>query len=285
MTTKLRPPREEDLALVVRLLSQHSPEPIDEKTVRRSWASPGVDLELDARLEDDAYALVESLGDERVWIDFRGRATLGLLDWAEARASEKGSRLFAGAWASNEALLADLERNGFRLVRHSHRMEIDLTAPASGPVWPAGIELRSFCSGDERTLYELHQETFRDSWEPIEMPYDGWSHQLLQPSVFVPDLWFLAVAGGEAAGFAICHPHPGDPALGWVRILGVRRSVRRRGVGRALLLHAFAEFRGRGLGRAGLGVDAESPTGADRLYEQAGMHVSARFDIYEKQLT
>jgi hypothetical protein len=34
--------------------------------------------------------------------------------------------------------------------------------------------------------------------------------------------------------------------------------------------------------RAGLGVDAESPTGAHRLYESAGMHVSARFEIYEK---
>jgi len=34
--------------------------------------------------------------------------------------------------------------------------------------------------------------------------------------------------------------------------------------------------------RAGLGVDAESPTGANRLYESAGMHVSARFEIYEK---
>lgn len=31
-----------------------------------------------------------------------------------------------------------------------------------------------------------------------------------------------------------------------------------------------------------LGVDAESLTGANRLYEQAGMRVAARFDIYEK---
>jgi len=49
-----------------------------------------------------------------------------------------------------------------------------------------------------------------------------------------------------------------------------------------LLLHAFAEFRHRGLKGAVLGVDAESNTGANRLYEQAGMHVAARFDIYEK---
>jgi ribosomal protein S18 acetylase RimI-like enzyme len=64
--------------------------------------------------------------------------------------------------------------------------------------------------------------------------------------------------------------------------LGVLRPWRRRGLGRALLLQAFAAFRERGLGRAGLGVDAESLTGAHRLYESAGMRVSTRFDILEK---
>jgi ribosomal protein S18 acetylase RimI-like enzyme len=78
------------------------------------------------------------------------------------------------------------------------------------------------------------------------------------------------------------HPHPGDGELGWIGVLGVRRSARTRGIGRALLLHAFAEFRDRGMTRAGLGVDAESLTGANKLYEQVGMCVSARFDIYEK---
>jgi ribosomal protein S18 acetylase RimI-like enzyme len=70
-----------------------------------------------------------------------------------------------------------------------------------------------------------------------------------------------------------------------VRLLGVRRPWRRRGLGRALLLHAFGEFRRRGFSRSALGVDAESLTGANRLYERAGMHVAARFDIYEKVLT
>jgi mycothiol synthase len=48
-------------------------------------------------------------------------------------------------------------------------------------------------------------------------------------------------------------------------------------------LRAFAAFRERGFARAGLGVDAESVTGANRPYEQAGMRVIARFDVYEKR--
>ena len=284
MTSALRPPRDDDAPEVARLMSEHWPDPIDEQSVIRVWTSPSVDRERDARLEPECYAILEGLDDVRVWLDVRGIPSDALFDWAEARAAEKGRRVFVGAWSDNEALLAAYEQRGFRLVRHSLRMAIDLSESPPGPIWPEGIEMRAFHPGDERAFYETHQETFQDSWEPVEEKYEDWTHWLLQPPAFVPDLWFLARAGDDPAGFAICHPHPGNPELGWVRILGVRRSWRRRGLGRALLLHAFAEFRRRGLSRAGLGVDAESLTGAHKLYESAGMRVAARYDIYEKEL-
>jgi hypothetical protein len=63
-TSMRRPPREEDLPRLVPLLSRDPPEPVDEDSVRRSWASPGAELELDARIDGDAYALVESLDAE-----------------------------------------------------------------------------------------------------------------------------------------------------------------------------------------------------------------------------
>jgi GNAT superfamily N-acetyltransferase len=282
MTALLRVLAEGDIAEVVRRMSEDWPEPADEDLVRRIRSSPSFDLEKDARLDETSYADIESQGEGRVWIDLRGRPSAEIVDWAEARAREKGRRLFAGGWSSNEPLLEALERRGFRLVRHAHRMKVDLVDPTPMPVWPKGVEVQSFRPGDERAFYEAHQETFADSWEPIEEPYDEWAHWLLKPPAFVPELWFLAVEGSEPAGFAICHPHAGDAECGWVRILGVRRQWRRRGLGRALLLHSFAEFRRLGLRRAGLGVDAESLTGANRLYEQAGMHVAARFAIYEK---
>ena len=76
----------------------------------------------------------------------------------------------------------------------------------------------------------------------------------------------------------------GDPAFGWVGVLGVRKAWRKRGLGRALLLHSFGDFRDRGAARVGLGVDAENTTGAVRLYESAGMHVVRRMDTYERPL-
>ena len=77
------------------------------------------------------------------------------------------------------------------------------------------------------------------------------------------------------------------PTAGTVTFFGrdVTRMAehRRTGLGTALLTHAFAEFQRRGRLRAGLGVDAESTTGAVRLYERAGMSVQWRWDIWERE--
>jgi mycothiol synthase len=285
MSTALRAPSEEDVPHVVELMSERWPDPIDEETVRLMLSSPNVDRQHDARLGPDCYAFLESLGEGRVWVDLRGRPTAALLDWAESRATEKGRRAFAGAWSNNEELAAALRERGFRAVRRSYRMAIDLAEAPPAPLLPAGVTIRSFEPGDERTFYELHEETFEDTWEHVSFPYEEWADRLLNPPRFVPDLWFLAVRDGEPAGFAICYPHTGNPELGWVGMLGVGRAFRRLGLGRALLTRAFAAFRERGLVRAGLGVDADSLTGAHRLYERAGMHVTARFDIYAKELS
>ena len=282
MTGGFRPPTEDDVDFIVRLMGEYAPEPMEPEFVRRDWTSPVIDVEKDARIEADAYCLVEDLTEGRAWMDVHGRPSAALLDWAEARAVELGSRLFSGAWSGNAALLATLEARGFGVVRHSHRMEIDFAQPIPGAVWPEGTTVRPFRPGDEQAFYEIHQETFEDTWEPIRETYEEWAHWLMQPPEFAPDLWFLAEAGDEPAGLAICHQHTTRPELGWVRILGVRRPWRRQGLARALLLHAFGEFAARGLRGAGLGVDATSVTGANKLYEQAGMRVAARFDIYEK---
>jgi len=55
-------------------------------------------------------------------------------------------------------------------------------------------------------------------------------------------------------------------------------------LGLALLHHAFTEFWRRGERAVALGVDAENPTGATRLYERAGMHMLFDAVVYEKQL-
>jgi ribosomal protein S18 acetylase RimI-like enzyme len=160
-------------------------------------------------------------------------------------------------------------------------MAIDLDGSQSEPVWPEGIEVHTFRRDQARAVYAAHQESFADSWEHTDDPYDEWEHWSFGRDDFDPTLWFLAAEGDEVAGIALCRPHDTRRDAGWISILGVRRPWRRRGLGRALLLHSFAEFARRGCTRVELGVDAESLTGANRLYESAGMRVIRRFDIYE----
>jgi ribosomal protein S18 acetylase RimI-like enzyme len=278
----LRAPTDDDVAEVVRLMSEHSPEPADEDFVRSRWSSPTFELERDARIEAGAYADVHALGNERVWIDVRGSPSPTLLDWAETRAQELGRRLFAGAWETNETLRSELDRRGFRVVRYSYRMRSELDETTPEPTWPDGIHVRRLRPGDERTFYEVQQEVFADTWEPVEETFEEWSHHLMNSSWFDPQLWFLALEDSDPAGLAICRVHQGESDLGWVQILGVRRPWRGRGLGRALLLSAFVEFRRRDLRFAGLGVDAESPTGAVQLYESVAMGVVGRFELREK---
>jgi ribosomal protein S18 acetylase RimI-like enzyme len=281
--TALRAPTEADVPEVARIMSEHWPEPVDEDLVRVKWSSPSFDLERDARLESEAYGDVHLLGNDRAWIDLRGRPSRELLDWAEARAFEMASRSLAGSWMSDASVRAELDRRGFRVVRYGTRMRRELGDAIPDTVWPTGVRVRSFREGDERVFYELHQETFADTWEPVVETFADWVHDLTTSLSFDPRLWFLASDGdSESAGFAICKVHPGEADLGWVQLLGVRRQWRGRGLARALLLHSFREFRLRGLHRAGLGVDAESTTGAVQLYESAGMTEVARFEIREK---
>lgn len=64
----------------------------------------------------------------------------------------------------------------------------------------------------------------------------------------------------------------------------MHREWRRRGVGLALLRHAFGAFYRCGAQVVGLSVDAESLTGTPRLFERAGMQVKRSYILYQKEL-
>jgi mycothiol synthase len=260
----------------------------------RQWlTAPTVDLEEDIRLAFDGDRLVGYVDIDRVegtpvrwWSDVKVHppeyvpdVVPVLVDWVEQRAVAGIVRIWSAAVAT--AMRDALESLGYRRTRSSFRMEIPLAGAVEQPRFPEGVTVRTLREGEERDVHAVHQETFADSWEHTEEPFDEWEHWLLRTESFDPSLWFLAWAGDELAGIAVCRDRGG---VGWIAVLGVRSRWRRRGLGRALLLYAFGEFKRRGYKRAGLGVDAESLTGANRLYESAGMKVVRQLDFFEKTL-
>jgi mycothiol synthase len=305
VTVELRAPTLDDLEQLTDLINRDGQElhGMEEESIEsmRLWLTgPALDPATDIRVAVvdgtfRGYVDLDPDPEPTYWADLRvplsedDDVRSSLMDWAEHRADERangraGARLRFFASSIDEPMKTMLSTRGYRRIRNFYRMRIELTDDVAEPVWPSGVSVRAATPDDAEAAYEAHQESFEDSWEHNRMPLDEWRHWLT-PADFDPTLWFLAEEGPEAAAVAICCEHEAEAGLGWVRVLGVRRPWRRRGLGRAMLLHAFGEFRRRGFHAAALGVDATSLTGANRLYESVGMTVVRRSHVYEQELS
>jgi len=266
----------------------------------RDWFAMSEPVLLVAERPDGAlvgYAdMVDAaLEHQRYWIDVRvpPAADANEINAELLRAMEERAAGEAVPGATVRVFVAEpdgrarrsAEDAGYEVFRHSFRMEIDFDGDLPAAEWPEGISVRTFVRDeDDHRVWEAHQDAFEDGFEHSTWPYESWREWAFSES-FDPSLWFLAEDGAEIVGVCLCKAQAGaNGELGWVHVLGVRRPWRRRGIARALLLHAFAEFRSRGRSGAGLGVDGLNPTGAVRLYEGAGMRVARRVDQYKKPL-
>jgi mycothiol synthase len=183
--------------------------------------------------------------------------------------------------SANEAARRLLENSGYSQVRGIYVMETTLDDPPTLPRWPADISVRTFVPGrDERAVYEAVEDAFRDLWGRPRNPFERFVRETKNEN-FDPSLWFLALQGDEIAGLVLCKTLAGE---GWIDVVGVRRPWRNRGLGLALLRHAFTEYQRRNIRRVSLSVDAESITGAPRLYGRAGMRVRESYIIHLKEL-
>jgi mycothiol synthase len=191
-------------------------------------------------------------------------------------------------WDGDTALARVFGEENFEVSRYFWRMLIEFDGQPPAPEFPEGVIIRPFRLGqDEKLVWETRNEGFSDMWNYEPPTLEEFTHSNITGNeYFTPDLWFIAEENGEVAGILMGYPRTtDDEGMGWVRSLTVRRPWRKRGLGMALLLHAFNEFYGRGNPRAGLSVDSTSLTGANRLYERAGMHVARRATFYRKQFS
>jgi mycothiol synthase len=183
-----------------------------------------------------------------------------------------------------------LEAYDMTKIRQFWLMQIDLDGRLEAPDLPEGVTIRTIRYPEENhELYRITDEAFRDHYGHVADPemqnYESWAYFRFTHVDFDPSLWFVAEVDGQVAGFAWCHTRmPEDPMLGWVDTLGVLPTFRRRGIATVLLRHAFRELRARGMHKAGLGVDATNITGANRVYERAGMRCVEKWDTYAKLL-
>lgn len=195
-----------------------------------------------------------------------------------------------GTVSTHEPAKELLTDYGMNLIRSFWTMLIDLDEQPDFPTLPNHITVKTFTeTQDLLQVVRAVNEAFKDHWgfvaQPEEETLKDWAEWIEKDPKHDPTLWFLAMDGDEIAGVSLCRLEAwNDPSWGWVDELGVRRDWRRQGVALALLQHSFAELYKRGKKHVGLGVDADSLTGATRLYEKAGMRIYREFHDYEKVL-
>ena len=289
-----RPLRQEDAAAAAALLDEDEVAAgyrsrLGEEDVVDMWAH--TDLDHDSWLfEEDGQIAAAGGGQLHAGTYFargcvrpgkkgRGLGSL-LLDISEDRARTHGvTTLYQVALGADCAAEELLRSRGYRDARRHYEMTIELASEPPQPTLPPGCSIDTFRESDAHAWYAAMNEIFADEWSFELEPFEEWWQR---HSADDHSLWFFVRANGEIAGLA--NGEAGRRGGGLVNWLGVRKQWRNQGLGRALLLHLLRELRRRGAVRAGLGVDAENPTGATRLYESAGMHVEAEHATFMKEL-
>ena len=293
-----RPATREDAAAVATLVAADEavllgrPSRVGEIDLLDWWNR--TDLESDSWLLEEDGKLVgagwsEARDELGMFVGIVARDTKGrglgaaLADLGESRVrAAVAARVQTWTLAPDSAAAELFRRRGYREVRRFYGMAIELAGPPPAPVLPEGLTLDVFRSADGRAFHAALDEAFEDHWEHHPIPYEQWWEEKQRAPGFDPTLWFVVRDGNELA--ATVRNDPDREGGGYVGALGVRRRWRGRGLGRALLLQTFGEFHRRGVSRVTLGVDAESPTGATRLYESVGMTVESETVVFEKAL-
>jgi len=313
----LRPPTLEDIPATVAMLNECWLESVGttsftNEQLHAIWHLPDFDFPHNVRLAVDSdgqilgYCIIFCRAPflnnylmPRTHPAYRNRGIgTALTAWGEARSNENlalappDARVIVGCsnFGTHVAGAQLLVDRGYHLVRSGYEMKIEMASAPPAPQWPANITVRGMQPDhEEEAVYRAIEETFRDHWGHVERPFaEGfaeWLHLNRSVPVYDPAFFFVAWDGAEIAGVALCFTQDTDyPDMAWIQSLGVRRPWRRQGLALALLHHIFGEAYRRGIPKVGLGVDAESLTGATWLYEKAGMHIFRQWDTYEKEL-
>jgi mycothiol synthase len=280
----VRPARTEDTEAAFRLLAEWQEASYGEVEIgREMFASmlAGADASFVAETAD---GIVGSSTLDGNWIDLgvsfaarrRGIGT-ALLHEAERAATD--DLLLLTCLAADPTSAPFATANGYAKAWEVWLMGIDLPSEIPPPVWPEGVEVRTFREEDAHEVKALLDLAYKEEFHHQPAAFENWRRFMLEDPMFDPEAWFLAVSEGQIVAAALNWDE------GYVKDLVVHPDWRGRGLGKALMLETFGEFSRRGLPRVTLKTDSNNPTSAWRLYERVGMKTERTYEIFEKRLT
>lgn len=297
-----RPATREDLPAIDRLYLENEralgtrPEPRSGYLGWR-WSQEFVDLDRDTRLLErdgalagfamvfvEPHAATLGSGMWRVHPDHAGRG-LGtwILGYVDRRSRDHPgvTTIRLGVEEEDVAGHRLLAEHGYERVRTSYDMAVPLRGDETPPADPPGMRVRPYVPGEERTLWRVEVEAFRDHWDHVEdQSYESFVADWFEDPDRPPRV-LVGEVDGEPQGVVAWVVDHGVP---YVYSVAVRRAARGRGLATALMAHTKAIVAAEGAEELTLSVDATNPTGAVRVYEKVGMTVQRTVAAYEKAI-
>jgi mycothiol synthase len=308
MTIHLRPIRADEIAAVCALHNRSEahdgvPRVLEVEELAEELDELSLDddtrlAELDGELAGYAYTyfLPADTGWERCYLfgevdpAHRGKGVgRSLLGWGIERGSQQ-------LRATGRPLPKYLRVDSYDYIESAHRLYArmgftpvrwfeELLRPLTDlPPLPevAGVSVVAWPDDADADTLLVKNAAFADHWGSSPTSETEWN-RMVHGFGSRLDLSFVAVDDASGRIVAVCHNtrYEADDELigrrdGWIGTLGTLREWRGKGLASALItrsLHAFAEA---GLTHASIGVDSESPTGANQLYRRLGFQPCQR---------
>jgi ribosomal protein S18 acetylase RimI-like enzyme len=222
----------------------------------------------------------------------RGLGT-ALMPWLIRRAGElhlekhpeAPGEVSNGAISTNIGADRLLQKFGFDERRYFFDMKRPLDQPVPEVALADGLRMVPFDPSINETLRVTHSEVFLDHWGSTPKDPESWKTWFTGARAFRGGSSYVVLDGETIAAYVLAYEWEADTEATGIRELhlgqvGTVRSYRGRGLARAALAKVLAEAARSGYQQAGLGVDADNPTGALGLYESLGFSVHNKWITY-----
>jgi ribosomal protein S18 acetylase RimI-like enzyme len=229
--------------------------------------------------------------------EWRGKGIRNaMLRYSEQRLSEaaekhptEAPRFFQSTAADSEKdWITVLTAEGYGVYRYGFHMKRPNLEDIPDFPLPESIEVRPAKPEHYRAIIDAWNEACKDMRSQI--PISDENFKALQESpMFNPFLWQIAWHNDEVVGTVLNFINEQENLQynrkrGYVEAVSVKRRWRGTGIAKALIARSLRLLRDKGMSEAALGVDAENPSGALRLYQKMGFQVERQTAIYRKKM-
>jgi mycothiol synthase len=207
-----------------------------------------------------------------------GRA---LLRWTKARAEEILAEHPSGTvqvqnFEADARARRLCESEGARAIRWFSEMVHTFanTKEVVASPLPAGLRIVPYGEVETEKLRLLHNHCFADHWGASSLTETVWRERIEASSVRMAASEAVIDESGAPVAYQISEEFPQDAEtlgnLRWLATLGVHRAHRGKGLATHMIQRHLSQARREGFEGSMLGVDADSLTGANALYERLG---------------